>query len=250
MRKNNVTVEILVNDNAITEYNKNGKKYIEGRKGSEYTIKITNHNYNKILIVPTVDGLSTIDGKPGSKNKSPGHIIDAYQTYEIDGWRVDLENVRKFQFTQKDKSYSKKSGKGIKNLGVIGLSCFYEVIKPIQIFYNQTWPDYTFKNNYNLDGRDSSGSWSNTNSEEILMASNRGLAKEVAVASASIGTKMGDKIHSAVQHAEFEKQANSFADFVFYYFERKQLEQMGIVTHTNYNKIANPFPADNFCKEV
>ena len=84
------------------------------------------------------------------------------------------------------------------------------------------------------------------------MASNRsrGLDKGIAVASASVGTGMGDKVHSAVQHAEFDKAAYSFADFIFYYFERKQLEQMGITTHTNYNRVANPFPADNFCKEV
>lgn len=253
MYKNGVTVEVLVNGNPITEYHKNGKTYVEGRKGSEYSIKITNNTSGRILAIPTVDGLSVINGKPGSVKDSPGYIIPAWGFYVVDGWRTNLENIRKFHFTRNNQSYSKKSGQGTQNNGVIGVSCFEEQNPGITI---NNWPRPWTPPKWPSDN-----DWWLTNTtlkDDLFGASNKTLARSINYSdtsiegAATIGTGMGSSQQSVVSEASFNKKSNSFANFVFYYLERKQLKRMGIIPHSNYNvQTPNPFPrSKNFCREV
>jgi hypothetical protein len=72
----------------------------------------------------TVDGLSIMDGKKGSLDGN-GYVVDPFQTLKIPGWRLNNDDVAKFIFAGKGKSYAAKKGNS-QNVGVIGCAIFNE----------------------------------------------------------------------------------------------------------------------------
>lgn len=145
MRKGQVTFEVLVNGKPIKEYLKNGEVWVEGRKGSEYTLRVTNNTNKRILAVPTVDGLSVMDGKLGS-HASGGYILDAYETATIPGWRLNNDKVAKFVFAAAGESYAAKTQDQPNNIGVIGCAFFNEYRPPVfrhDVLYSRG-PSLTF----------------------------------------------------------------------------------------------------------
>lgn len=281
---NQVKMEVLTsNGNVITEYHKKGNTYIEGRKGSEYSIRLTNKTGQKIMCILSVDGLDIVDGKPASHN-SRGYILSAYQSTIIDGWRTDLENVRKFFFTREKKSYSKKSGQGTDNLGVIGLVAFQEKPWYGGAYFNRQPPiDYWPKRSpsygwgtpfigtlsYNsgeatysstmggskgssggggtLRGGSGDNSPQASCEEEVVMA----CCDTIETQAAPIGTGIGEKIESVVHTSSFDRMDVPFYTKTVYYKERKELERMGVITYKKKSAVRrpNPFP-QQFCKEV
>lgn len=255
MYKDNITLEILVNGSPITEYTKDGNRYIEGRKESNYTLRVKNHSWEKVLIVPSVDGISVMDGKIAG-SQSSGYVLSPGQSYDIEGWRTDLNNVRKFEFVKHSKSYAEKTEQG-GNLGVIGLLCFKEKPKSVQEIHHYYWYNY-----YNLPKyRWGSHQWDSisdtylkrcydnkdTGHQNYTMNCSDSFTPDL-LDKAQIGTVMGQKVESKVQEVDFKRQAIPFADLRIYYFERKQLEQMGIFKK-ELNTLPEAFPS-RFCKEV
>src|SRR5438270_10763894 len=88
---------VRVNGKTAHEFQHQGNTYIEGRRGSTYTLEYTNPTNRRVLIVPSVDGLSVMDGKPAS-DKSRGYVVDAWGTVAIPGWRIDDNSVAQFEF--------------------------------------------------------------------------------------------------------------------------------------------------------
>ena len=105
MYQNDYEVQVLVNNKPVKEYLHNSKYFIEGRKDTSFKIKIKNNGFRRIIAVPTVDGLSVMDGKPASVNSS-GYVIDGRSSMTVDGWRVSNDEVSTFVFCSKNKSYS------------------------------------------------------------------------------------------------------------------------------------------------
>lgn len=103
--------------------------YIEGREGSNFTLRIRNGSSRRVLAVPSVDGLSVIDGKPAS-SESSGFILEAYASLDVPGWMVDRQNAAKFFFASSsetvDVSYVAQMGGDTANKGVIGVMVFEE----------------------------------------------------------------------------------------------------------------------------
>ena len=124
------TVDILVNDKPIRKFPHNDKLFVEAHKGAEYSIRIKNNSYSRILAITSVDGLDVLTGKSASENGN-GYVINGYGTLKIDGFRVSNEQVAKFLFDYKGGSYaaSKEDGSE-KNVGVVGVRIFSEKVKP------------------------------------------------------------------------------------------------------------------------
>lgn len=122
MQKKQYEIEVLVNGKPVKEYLKDGKQYIEGRKDTEFTLRVRNNSSETIVAVPTIDGISVMDGQPADF-LSRGYIVNGNSSVTIDGWRTSLSEVAKFVFDSKDEAYSEKLGRG-GNQGVIGLAVF------------------------------------------------------------------------------------------------------------------------------
>lgn len=129
------------------EYGHKGKAFIEGKKGSKFALKFNNHTYNRILIIPSIDGISIINGKKATNN-SPGYIIESKGKYIMQGWRESYDNIAEFIFKKKSKSLAEKSGIGDLNCGVIGCMVYSE--KYYSTYTFPSWSTNTFINGNEL----------------------------------------------------------------------------------------------------
>jgi hypothetical protein len=141
MKRNSVELQVLVRGKPVTEFRHQGKAFIEGREGSEFELRVKNNLGQRVLIVPSVDGLSVMDGQEAS-SQSQGYVLGAYQEMLIPGWRLDNDEVARFIFEDMKASYAEQVGKGT-NRGVIGLKAFAEKViyrsTPIP-FRPEPWP--------------------------------------------------------------------------------------------------------------
>lgn len=130
MKTHQYELRVLVHGKPVREYEHEGRLYIEGRKGSEYTIQVRNRTHQRILAVLSVDGLSIITGEEAS-TQGPGYILSPRSSINIPGWSLNDDEVAKFVFGKPAHSYAAKAGKDKRNVGCIGCAIFTE--KPVHI---------------------------------------------------------------------------------------------------------------------
>ena len=121
----NYEVEILVRGNPVKMFRHKGEFFVEGRKGSSFELKFKNNTWKNIEVVPSVDGLSVLDGEACGE-ESEGYLVPARDSVTIPGWRLNNQAVAEFVFKDKDRSYSNQTGEGTTNVGVIGFMVFKE----------------------------------------------------------------------------------------------------------------------------
>ena len=248
---NQYELSVVVNSRPVTEYVHQGLVFVEGRANSSYELQIKNNSYERIMAIPSVDGLGVIDGKPAG-SESPGYIIEPYQTLNIPGWKVDDNFAAEFQFGASKSSYSNRTGKGQKNVGVIGLMVFRPRPSP-QAFINA----YSFTST--MTGTPSpvtsgtpSPDWNTPTSGglvggSILMnnamlggnAAMRGIAIPSGGAASlskgpvtqSLGTEYGDATAFQTTTTTFDKRDPDFPDALMavYYDDAAGLEARGII---------------------
>lgn len=220
-------VNIKINGKNVPSYFHEGDNYIEGRKGSEYTIEFVNNSNNRILIIPSVDGLSVFDGKPATEN-SRGYIINANSSINIPGWTLDSEKVAKFIFGNVDNSYSTYQTGNTDNNGVIGFKVFSEARKIYtmdltnEIGSSKIYGDY-FKNippnDYWLNTSDISNQLYG-NAFSTMNASVQNMTQE-------IGTGFGKETDFKTHTEEFSK-GNLLDTILIYYDSLKGLKDRGV----------------------
>lgn len=253
---------MLINGKPAKEYAHKGKVYLEGRKDTRFSIRIRNNSYSRKLFVPTVDGLSVMDGKEGSFDSS-GYIVQGNSSVTIDGWRTSDKEVAEFYFSSPDKSYRAKMGRG-NNLGVIGVAVFNEYFQPITVINsynsgNQSFPlgtpqwngNYPFYTTTTTGGNTftvcDSFSASNSTSDTVSVnfnaqtkgsnMSTRGLDSSQAMCCSAnlgsaptqaLGTGWGEQKNSEVTSVAFERVKAPETIFELHYNTRENLEKIGI----------------------
>jgi hypothetical protein len=159
MFSNGFELSLEVDGRRIPEYGHRGKTFCEGRRNNRYQIKFRNSRAERVLVIPSVDGLSVIDGNPATDG-SGGYVVQAYSSLTIAGWRTSLSEVRQFEFNDKSGSYAGKT-QGQQNCGVIAVQVYGEkrpapVVQDIHIHHihwppvqpwtppPKPWPDITY----------------------------------------------------------------------------------------------------------
>lgn len=131
-------LRVLVNHGPIKKFrDDHGKAWVEAREGTEFTLKVQNSNWKRILAVVSVDGLNVINGKREDVQTARGYVISGNGSITIPGWRISREQVKQFIFTPKGVSYAEKVGADPDNIGVIAVAIFEEV-QPKMTY----WPPY------------------------------------------------------------------------------------------------------------
>lgn len=125
----NVELQLLVNGKPVPTYGHDGRTFVEGREGTNFSLRVKNNTASRIEALVSVDGRSVVDGESAGPT-SRGYIIPAYGSYEIPGWRVDTENCAKFIFKKSGESYAVQTGSAASDTGVIGLLAWAEKIVP------------------------------------------------------------------------------------------------------------------------
>lgn len=261
MTKGNYEVEVLVNGTPVKEYFKDGSVYIEGRKKAKFSIRIRNNSSSRKLFVPTVDGLSVMNGEHGGFDSS-GYIVNAHSSITIDGWRTSDKDVAQFYFTNPGDSYAEKTDKG-GNLGVIGCAVFCEKIQPITFTYASGNGTGIFPANplYDPFNNEKYPRWyagSSTTTANCLNASatsanfyserSERTIELSSLKAQDIGTGFGESKKSEVISVSFDRESNPDQVFTVYYNTREQLEKQGIDFNSRPQYITpSAFPAQ-YCK--
>lgn len=239
------SIEILVDNKPVSEYSHKGLIFIEGREGTDFTIRLSNSRNSRVLAIPSVDGLSVLDGKPASHD-SRGYIISPRSSITIPGWTLDQSSVAKFFFTQKEDSYSSRTSAGTQT-GVVGVMLYDEL-------GSEALPDYGVARHYsgNFDGI-----YDGINSLPLMRNGiDKGIAgapfsinQMSASASASnsafgLGTGFGEKSNFATNNVQFNK-GKFLTGLTIYYDNKRNLEKRGIkfpVMSTRYTGLPQAFP--------
>lgn len=277
MQNNNVTMTVIINGQSgnfdAREYTspQDRQTYVEGREGSNFSLRLHNGNPFRVLAIPSVDGLSVLDGEEAGEHSS-GYILEARQTLDIPGWMVDSSTAAKFFFAGMkaggDQSYVAQVGKDTSNKGVIGLMVFREknqytyapmrasgatrgattrgfekkgMAPPSAGFGGPIWSD-----NSSLFG----GFGATFNSVTGDASMNSVVACAAAPSSMTqsmedetpLGTGFGEATDFSTVKADFQR-GDLLAMLVIYYADARGLKRKGIDVSAQATKTPQPFPA-------
>lgn len=118
-------VQVVVDGVPLPEYLHEGTVWVEGRKDRRYALRLINRTGRRVEVVASVDGLDVMDGKPADYRTKRGYVLEPWQTYDVEGFRLDLGRVAAFRFSSVADSYAAKTGNA-RNVGVIGVAFFEE----------------------------------------------------------------------------------------------------------------------------
>ena len=246
-------LEVRVHGRRIREYSHEGRIYIEGRKGTDFILRLHNRSGNVILAVPTVDGLSVMDGEPGNYD-SGGYVMGPYEHMDIPGWRRDDDKVAKFFFSKEGQAYAAKMEQDRRNIGVIGVAFFREKEKPKPItgilrakgmprgsrligdVERGGGPVTCNFLSTDKGGGTTTESWSSYSTSEVR-------ERSLDMPQQNIGTGFGKETTHKVRSVAFEKASNT-PDAVceIHYDDKAGLKARGIDVDRP-DVAANPFPA-------
>ena len=215
------------------EYYHQGQVWIEGREGSNYTIRFTNRSPNRVLAIFSVDGLDVLKGKPAG-HLSEGYVVNGNSTLDIPGWKLDNQTAAEFYFSRSDKSYVAKIGGNVSNTGVIGAMVFKEWQPPV--YNNYTYAATPTSSGYNPNALRGISSTMGMNSIQSVNA-----------VSASVGTGFGQATQWNTIPTQFVRENHSMPNAILavYYDSSKNLQRRGIILKSRYNpSVSNTaFPA-------
>jgi hypothetical protein len=125
------SVEIIdrTEGRALPIYDFQGRRYVVGRPGNEYAIRVRNGGDGRVLAVMSVDGVNVITGDTASPAQS-GYVLSPWESADIAGWRKSMSRTAAFYFTSLPDSYAARTGRP-DNVGVIGVAVFRERPRPV-----------------------------------------------------------------------------------------------------------------------
>jgi len=117
-----VTVYDRSSGQLLPVYTADGQRYVAGRTGNEYELRIRNNTSEDILAVVSVDGVNVVTGETAAPSQS-GYVISPWRSLSIAGWRKSLSRVAAFYFTDHSDAYATRTGRP-DDVGVIGVAVF------------------------------------------------------------------------------------------------------------------------------
>lgn len=101
-----------------------GEYWVAGRPGARYAITVRNRLGERVLAVPSVDGVNVLSGETAAWDQR-GYVFSPYERYQITGWRKSDSQVAAFEFSHIANSYAARTGRPA-HVGVIGVALFRE----------------------------------------------------------------------------------------------------------------------------
>jgi len=103
------------------------RHYFQAFKGRNYSVVVRNTTGQRVGVLIAVDGLNVVNGERShlSRNESM-YVLDPWESAEIQGWRTSLRDVRRFVFTDEQRSYAERTGQANGDMGWIRVLAFRE----------------------------------------------------------------------------------------------------------------------------
>ncbi len=102
-----------------------GEYWVAGRPGARYAISVRNRLGERVLAVPSVDGVNVLSGETAAWDQR-GYVFSPHERYQITGWRKSDSQVAAFEFSHIANSYAARTGRPA-HVGVIGVALFREL---------------------------------------------------------------------------------------------------------------------------
>jgi hypothetical protein len=245
--KVDVTVIDRESGDALQVYPHRGQRYIAGRPGSRYAIRITNRTGERVMAVMSVDGVNIISGQTASYSQS-GYVLAPWQSYEITGWRKSDQEVAAFEFTSLPDSYAAQTGRP-NDVGVIGVAVFTERVRwtppppPIA-----PAPELSRQESRRSDAESGArDAMADKKSEPMASSAAGAMAKPAQPAPAPaerLGTGHGARESSYVTNTQFERSTVRPVEIVSLRYDRyENLARAGIIPQYGWvDPTPRPFP--------
>jgi hypothetical protein len=232
-------------------YPKDGRNWVVGNPGQEYSLRFCNSTGGRVLAVMSVDGVNAVTGDTASPAQS-GYVMNPYECADIHGWRKNLSRTAAFYFTELPDAYATRTGRP-ENVGVIGVAVFRERQQPV------AWKDMPGKiaaesrRDAPAPSRETgaAGGVGADSRASADAAAPREEAERMAQAPASapppmakLGTGHGRSEQSPVQMVRFERESPTPNETIAIHYDRREnLVAMGILPPPVIARTPNPFPA-------
>jgi len=237
-------------------YAGDGRNWVVGTPGQEYSIRYCNRTAARVLAVMSVDGVNVVSGDTAAPSQS-GYVLGAYECADIQGWRKNLSRTAAFYFTELPDAYATRTGRP-QNVGVIGVAVFREKQPPI------TWrPKEKIANDVrrDMDARAQSSAASGYGQEAQASAdavrpqeqaagrleAAPGVAQSMPTPPpapvSKLGTGHGRSEDSPAQMVRFERESVTPNETIAIYYDRREnLAAMGILPPPVIARWGNPNP--------
>ena len=224
-------------------YPKDGRHWVVGTPGQEYSVRVCNSTGGRMLTVISVDGVNVITGDTAAPSQS-GYVLSAYECADIAGWRKSMAHTAAFYFTELPDAYATRTGRP-ENVGVIGVAFFPEKAQPM------AWKDGPAKLSGEMRGdapaarQKADGGTAAEAQANAADATTRAEAAASAPAPmAKIGTGHGRAEDSPTQMVRFERASPTPAETIALHYDRREnLVAMGVLPPPVVARMPNPFPA-------
>jgi hypothetical protein len=124
---------------ALPVWRHRGRLFVAGEPGSRYGLRLSNHTDGRVLLVLSVDGVNILTGATAAYDQG-GYVLDAYESYDVNGWRKSDTEVAAFAFAPLPQSYAARTGRP-NDVGVIGMAVFKEkpAAPPLELAPPPVW---------------------------------------------------------------------------------------------------------------
>lgn len=210
---------------ALENYRHRGKRYVAGRPGNEYAIRIRNCTGGRVLAVVSVDGVNVVTGEAASPDQS-GYVIEPGDYVNIQGWRKDLDRTAAFYFSDPSDAYATRTGRP-DDLGVIGVAMFRE--RGRRWLSRDDYPAASRPENSGTAGKAADSSHER--------------AAAAPAMEPSLGTGHGRREYSPAESVEFERASRRPDERIVIRYDRlENLVAMGVLPPARRWHEPDPFP--------
>ena len=246
-----VTVTDRSTGQTLPVYFARGEYWVAGSPGAKYSVSVANSSGSRMLAVMSVDGVNVLNGENAGIEQA-GYVFNAYQRYDVAGWRKSNSEIAAFEFVASPASYAERTGRPA-NVGVIGVALFKERVYQPPVSATVTPPPrpnpYTYPNP-SYESRKSlpygyAGSDSGFNPGSASAPSARSAPAQSGEFHEKLGTGHGEREYSQVSNTSFDRaQSSPNATISIRYDSRENLLAMGVIQEPRFggHRRPRPFP--------
>ena len=239
-----VDIEVVDRDSGqvLEVYHHQGRRYIAGRPGSRYAIRITNRSGGRVLAVTAVDGINVVSGQTAAWGQT-GYVFAPWQSYELTGWRKSDQQVAAFEFTSLPDSYAARTGRPL-DVGVIGVAVFREraappVLAPPPVARDREVGRAEARSNASAAGAAPAAAAAPA-AEAAPAATGKAAAESQDASRSRLGTGHGGREFAPVSRTAFERASTAPDEIISLQYDRyENLVAAGIVPP---DRLARPRP--------
>jgi len=232
----------------IPVYAHQGRLYVPGTSGERYAVYVANRTGQRVMAVVSVDGINVVTGETASADQN-GYVLSPGQSFEINGWRKNMNEVAAFYFTRLPDSYAARTDRP-GHVGVIGVAAFREWQRPRPLPQPMTPP--LSKRDANTHEAESRAQADTAAGAPAASAPEGSAAQEAARGrilerQEKIGTGHGERERSEVVYTNFRRATGHPTEtLTLYYDTQANLVARGVIPGPTPLVVPNPFPGGRF----